>query len=182
LDEHAVEQLVSMGFPPSACRKAVYLTGNKGAEVASEWLMTHLEDVDFANEHPDLIKKNTNTETSRQENELISLGFTAHQARYALRLTNGEVNGAAEWLFSSADLVPPMEEESPSMVKSTMRNGSGRYRLVGFISHMGTSVHSGHYVAHLFKEGRWVLFNDEKVAVSQHPPRSMAYIYLFRRV
>lgn len=48
-------------------------------------------------------------------------------------------------------------------IANTFRDGSGKYRLVGFISHMGTSPHSGHYVAHLLRGGRWVLYNDEKV-------------------
>ena len=28
---------------------------------------------------------------------------------------------------------------------------------------------------------RWVIFNDEKVAVSEHPPRDLGYLYLFKR-
>jgi len=39
------------------------------------------------------------------------------------------------------------------------------YKLVGFISHMGTSTMVGHYVCHLLKEDRWVIFNDEKVRI-----------------
>ena len=42
-------------------------------------------------------------------------------------------------------------------------DGPGRYRLVGIVSHMGSSTACGHYVAHVFKGGRWVIFNDEKV-------------------
>lgn len=29
---------------------------------------------------------------------------------------------------------------------------------------------------------RWVIFNDEKVAESEHPPRDLGYLYLFKRV
>ena len=29
------------------------------------------------------------------------------------------------------------------------------YRLIAFISHMGTSTMCGHYVCHVFKEGRY---------------------------
>jgi ubiquitin carboxyl-terminal hydrolase 5/13 len=29
---------------------------------------------------------------------------------------------------------------------------------------------------------RWVIFNDEKVAESEHPPKDLGYMYLFRRV
>ena len=53
---------------------------------------------------------------------------------------------------------------------------------MGFISHMGANTGCGHYVCHLFKDGRWVILNDEKVAVSENPPKELGYLYLFRRV
>ncbi len=56
------------------------------------------------------------------------------------------------------------------------------YQLHAFISHMGSSAHSGHYVCHILKEGRWVLFNDRKVALSEDPPKDMGYIYIYKRV
>ena len=55
------------------------------------------------------------------------------------------------------------------------------YRLMAFISHMGTSTMSGHYVCHIFKDGRWVIFNDNKVAQSVAPPKDLAYLYLYKR-
>ncbi len=60
-------------------------------------------------------------------------------------------------------------------------DGPGRYELLGFISHMGASTACGHYVAHLRRGGRWVIFNDDKVAASAQPPRDLGYLYLFRR-
>ena len=30
-------------------------------------------------------------------------------------------------------------------------------------------------------QGRWVLFNDEKVAASENPPLDRGYLYLFKR-
>lgn len=56
------------------------------------------------------------------------------------------------------------------------------YQLVAFVSHMGTSTHSGHYVTHVKKDGQWVIFNDAKVAVSGAPPRDMGYLYFFQRI
>ena len=53
--------------------------------------------------------------------------------------------------------------------------------MVGFISHMGSNTSCGHYVCHLKKDGRWVLHNDRKVAVSEAPPLELGYIYCFRR-
>jgi len=56
------------------------------------------------------------------------------------------------------------------------------YKLFAFISHMGTSTQSGHYVCHIKKGGQWVLFNDAKVARSEDPPKDMAYLYIYQRV
>ena len=59
---------------------------------------------------------------------------------------------------------------------------AAEYQLLAFVSHMGTSTQSGHYVAHVRKDGRWVIFNDCKVALSGDPPKDMGYLYFFQRV
>jgi len=46
---------------------------------------------------------------------------------------------------------------------------------------MGSNTGCGHYVAHIKKDGRWVLFNDRKVAVSETTPLDVGYIYVFKR-
>lgn len=56
------------------------------------------------------------------------------------------------------------------------------YRLIGIVSHIGTSTQCGHYVAHIFKDGRWVIFNDAKVGASVNPPKDMGYLYFFERI
>lgn len=56
------------------------------------------------------------------------------------------------------------------------------YKLVAFVSHMGTSTQCGHYVCHILKEGRWVIYNDDKVAVSEAPPIKLGYLYLYQRL
>ena len=53
---------------------------------------------------------------------------------------------------------------------------------MAFISHMGTSVLVGHYVCHILKEGRWVIYNDGKVALSEKPPKGLGYLYLYQRI
>lgn len=40
---------LDMGFPEEACKKALYYTANSGMEAASNWLMEHMTDWDFAN-------------------------------------------------------------------------------------------------------------------------------------
>jgi ubiquitin carboxyl-terminal hydrolase 5/13 len=49
------------------------------------------------------------------------------------------------------------------------------------VSHIGKNTGSGHYVAHIKRNGKWVIYNDEKVALSENPPLQHAYLYLFQR-
>eukprot|EP00168_Porphyra_purpurea_P017970 TRINITY_DN6474_c0_g1_i1.p1 TRINITY_DN6474_c0_g1~~TRINITY_DN6474_c0_g1_i1.p1 ORF type:complete len:156 (-),score=59.41 TRINITY_DN6474_c0_g1_i1:178-591(-) len=135
---------------------------------------------------------------------LSGMGFTAVQARAALTATSGSLERAADWLFSHADdlaaAVAGVEAASGGggggggggrhgqggsladlAQGDTVTDGAGRYELVGFASHMGASTASGHYVAHIRKAGKWVIFNDEKVAISEKPPREFGYLYLYRR-
>jgi ubiquitin carboxyl-terminal hydrolase 5/13 len=50
------------------------------------------------------------------------------------------------------------------VASKVISTGPGIYNLRGFISHMGSSPHSGHYVTHVKRnDGKWYIFNDEKV-------------------
>ncbi|PKU34973.1 ubiquitin carboxyl-terminal hydrolase 13 [Limosa lapponica baueri] len=171
IDDSSVMQLAEMGFPLEACRKAVYYTGNLGAEVAFNWIIAHMEDPAPAE---------------------CLLNTVFHGGR------NNNLERALEWIFSH----PELEEESePALDTMNMANntnanvlaetgsegprikdGSGRYELFGFISHMGTSTMSGHYVCHLKKEGRWVIYNDLRVCASERPPKDLGYIYFYHRI
>lgn len=117
---------------------------------------------------------------------LTSMGFPTDACKAALIETKDDVDAAVNWLISHTDelatLVPSILNRKEAAVKpAAFLDGEGRYELVGFISHMGRSTLSGHYVCHIRKNGRWILFNDEKVAVSESPPRELGYLYLYRR-
>ena len=56
------------------------------------------------------------------------------------------------------------------------------YRLLGVVSHMGTSTTCGHYVCHVRKGEQWVIFNDRKVALSENPPKDLGYIYFYEAI
>jgi len=58
---------------------------------------------------------------------------------------------------------------SSTLAKVLLDNGDGQYTMIGMISHIGKHTGSGHYVAHLKRDDKWVIFNDEKVAVSVEP-------------
>jgi ubiquitin carboxyl-terminal hydrolase 5/13 len=55
------------------------------------------------------------------------------------------------------------------------------YKLLGFVSHMGTSTMVGHYVCHILKDGKWAIFNDSKVAESENLPKDLGYLYFYKR-
>ncbi|XP_032639555.1 ubiquitin carboxyl-terminal hydrolase 13 [Chelonoidis abingdonii] len=212
VDESSVMQLAEMGFPLEACRKAVYYTGNMGAEVAFNWIIAHMEEPDFA--EPLAIPGYGGVASAgaaglgaigldnQPPEEMValitSMGFQRNVAIQALKATNNNLEHALDWIFSHPE--PEEESESASDVMDMENNananilaeagsegprikdGSGRYELFGFISHMGTSTMSGHYVSHLKKEGRWVMYNDLKVCASERPPRDLGYIYFYRRI
>ncbi|NXJ65971.1 UBP13 hydrolase, partial [Rostratula benghalensis] len=210
IDDSSVMQLAEMGFPLEACRKAVYYTGNLGAEVAFNWIIAHMEDPDFA--EPLVVPAFGEVASSgaavfggvgldNQPPEemvaiVISMGFQRDLAIQALKATNNNLERALEWIFSHPE---PEEESEPdlmNMANSTnanvlaetgsegprIKDGAGRYELFGFISHMGTSTMSGHYVCHLKKEGRWVIYNDLRVCASEQPPKDLGYIYFYHRI
>ena len=87
-------------------------------------------------------------------------------------------------LFSKLgeDITAATEGAMPRSESSIpLTDGPPEYKLVAFISHMGTSTCVGHYVCHILKEGRWVIYNDEKVALSENPPKKLGYLYLYER-
>ncbi|KAL3861427.1 hypothetical protein ACJMK2_007461 [Sinanodonta woodiana] len=188
IDENIVSQLVSMGFDLNGCMKAAFYTQNSGVEAAMNWVMDHMNDSDFSAPFapPDTNKLNMSFIPDEEALAMVmSMGFTVDQATKALKATENNTERAIDWIFSHQDeLDTPMEtdENNSKSSESKFRDGPGRYKLVGFISHMGTSTMVGHYVCHLLKNNRWIIFNDEKVAYSEQPPKDLAYMYLYKRI
>ncbi|XP_072175278.1 ubiquitin carboxyl-terminal hydrolase 5-like [Diadema setosum] len=187
IDEQIVNTLLDMGFPLEACRRAVYKTNNSGAEAAMNWVFEHSNDPDFAAPLEFGQKQKADQPVNEESVAMITvMGFTRDQALRALRETNSNLERAAEWLFSHPEeLESPMDTgpgDGAQTGEPKCRDGSGKYELYGFISHMGTSTSCGHYVCHIKKDGRWVIFNDEKVAQSENPPRDLGYLYVYKRI
>nr|XP_036859687.1 ubiquitin carboxyl-terminal hydrolase 13 [Manis javanica] len=152
IDESSVMQLAEMGFPLEACRKAVYFTGNMGAEVAFNWIIVHMEE-------PDNLERALDWIFSHPEFE--------EDSDFVIEMENN----------ANANIISEAKPEGPRV-----KDGSGMYELFAFISHMGTSTMSGHYVCHIKKEGRWVIYNDHKVCASERPPKDLGYMYFYRRI
>uniref|UniRef100_A0A8C2IAX5 Ubiquitin carboxyl-terminal hydrolase n=1 Tax=Cyprinus carpio TaxID=7962 RepID=A0A8C2IAX5_CYPCA len=208
IDESSVMQLAEMGFPLEACRKAVYYTGNMGAEMAFNWIIAHMEEPDLPSPSLPTTSALDNQPPEESISILTSMGFPRHHTIQALKATNNNLERALDWIFTH----PDCEDESEAMSDTAdtepndnsfsnanahsdsslspdqdlssprVRDGPGRYELFAFISHMGASTMSGHYVCHIKKEGRWLIYNDHKVCLSERPPKDLGYMYFYRRL
>ena len=74
------------------------------------------------------------------------------------------------------------EPEGTEEQSASLPDGPGRYTLQAIVSHMGQNTSSGHYVCHVKRDGRWVIYNDRKVAQSESPPFDLGYMYFYKRV
>ncbi|XP_050218247.1 ubiquitin carboxyl-terminal hydrolase 14 [Mercurialis annua] len=189
-NEDIVSQLVSMGFNHLHCQKAAINTFNSGVEEAMNWLLSHMDDPDI---DAPISQEARDAEVvdQAQIDTLISFGFQEELARKALKASGGDIEKATDWIFNNPDAAASASSDMDATTTSTtsasndntgLPDGGGRYRLIGIVSHMGTSTQCGHYVAHILKDGRWVIFNDDKVGVSVNPPKDMGYLYFFERL
>ncbi|KAJ3412209.1 hypothetical protein HDV05_001119 [Chytridiales sp. JEL 0842] len=179
IDELACEQIIQMGFPRNRAVKALLATGNSGADAAMNWLFEHMDDPDAPIENK---KLNGGGPPAELVEQVMMMGFTDLQAKKALRETSNDIERAVDWLFNHPDETGLDDAPSTAPVGAGS-DGTPDYNLVGFISHKGTSTHCGHYVAHLLKNGKWVLFNDEKVVQVPDIAKAIgeAYIYIYQR-
>ncbi|KAJ8922243.1 hypothetical protein NQ315_004180 [Exocentrus adspersus] len=178
-DQNVLSQLADMGFPLEACKRAIFHTGNSGLEEATAWIMEHIADSDFTDPFvPPGTESSQFVPNSESLDMIVSMGFTPQQATKALKATDNNVERAMDWIFSHQDELDNVASPAPP----SFRDGEGKYKLIGFISHMGTSTMVGHYVAHLLKNDQWVIFNDNKVAISEHPPKDLGYMYVYERI
>lgn len=188
-NETAVEILSAMGFPAVRCEKALYHTGNSDPDAAMNWLFAHMEDPDI--DEPLVV--DTKAAAPSSENtaaiaQVAEMGFSPNQARKALRVCSGNVEMAVAWLFENPgdegeELAAAPTTDSAGSEPAGNTNTPHNYRLAGLICHKGTSVHAGHYVAYVKRDGEWALFNDEKVVSSSaEDMKKLAYVYVFQRV
>lgn len=198
IDEGALAQLMDMGFTMNGCKRALAAVGGSNVEAAMNWVFEHSTDPDFNDPLPEGgagTQEGASSDSGVDEGIVMSLVanlgcFTAEQVRAALKHCAGAADRAADWLFSHMDDLdgaiaalesPAAAAASGPKAEVPLEDGEGNYSLIGLVSHIGKNTGSGHYVAHLKKDGKWVIFNDEKVALSKDPPIQHAYMYLFQR-
>lgn len=185
--EDIVSKLAAMGFNYLHCQKAAINTANAGVEEAMTWLLSHMNDPDIddpISHRSDAMELQFVDETSVET--LISFGFQEDVARKALKASGGDIEKATDWIFSHPEASASADTDATSSGMQAgdpgVPDGIGRYKLMALVSHIGTSTHCGHYVAHVHKDGRWVIFNDSKVGASVDPPKDMGYLYFYERI
>ncbi|KAL3850785.1 hypothetical protein ACJIZ3_012667 [Penstemon smallii] len=186
-NEDFVLQLASKGFPYFLCKKAVLYTFNTGVEAAMNWLLDHMYDPDI---DAPIVKEQMLAPVVDKSKlrTLLDIGIDELVARKALQESGGDVEKAAEWVYdpyvtTNMDTTSTPSSSTTAVTETRpLPDGEGRYRLKGLVSHIGTSIHCGHYVAHVYKDGRWVIFDDDKVGASKNPPIDMAYLYFLERI
>lgn len=202
-DEELVAQLLSMGFGENGCRRACVAVQNSSVDAAMNWVLEHMEDQDFNDPMPPPGQAGGGGAGDAQDvcdpeqvMMLTSMGFSEKHVKGALKACGGNVERAADWLFSHVDdldsAVAALDSSNQNSGAAegdgggtkALDDGPGQYNLVGFISHVGKHTSHGHYVCHVKKEkeaGGWVIFDDQKVAKSEDPPKDLGYVYLYRR-
>jgi ubiquitin carboxyl-terminal hydrolase 5/13 len=154
VDELKVAELMNFGFPRSQCVRALQNVAT--VEDAVAWIV----------EHP--------MEQSPAVLQVMGMGFSEDEAREALEETDGNVGLAIDWLLG-----PRVKKRADNRT-----DGAPVYELVGFAQHKGSSALCGHYVANVRRNGKWLLYNDEKVHIypDDAPPQfGKGYLYLFKR-
>lgn len=151
-DAAAVAQLEAMGFQRNPAERALQATGNSDANAAMEWLFNHLDDDDI-NTPLDLGSSSAGGGSSADPEKiemLGAMGFSAPQARKALKETGGDMERAVEWLFSHPDDQGDFEDESAaeSAPKAPAEQAGSaslpaNFQLQSIACHKGTSIHAG---------------------------------------
>lgn len=194
-NEEAMVMLQSMGFSETRSIKGLFNTGNSSAEDAMNWVFAHMDDadIDLPFDPQSSNVEQTNEPLAELIDNLLAMGFSSQLAKKALVVNNNDMNAAVEWLFSNPDDDGVIENTKPvANVKAealeltaallSAPQTSTDYDLKAVVCHKGTSPHTGHYVVFVKNEGKWVLFNDEKVVLCDDnlsDIRNNGYIYFF---
>lgn len=154
-NELALSQLEAMGFPKVRAEKALKKTGNSDAETAMGWLIEHMEDPDIDVPEPEEGAGGGGAASvdPASVEELGNMGFSAPQARQALKETGGNMERAVDWLFSHPDAQGDFgDDAAPALAETNAPSGKtlpgsedmpAKMDLQSIVCHKGTSIHSG---------------------------------------
>lgn len=163
-DEMALAQLEAMGFPHVRCQKALKATRNTGADAATNWLFEHMEDpdIDVPDTEPDAGiaaggGAGSGVVDAEKIEQLGAIGFSAPQARQALKETGGDMERAVDWLFNHPDATGDFGEDGGGEAQVQQNGGAvagdkalagsaegeANFQLRSIVCHKGSSIHAG---------------------------------------
>ena len=181
-DQDVIKRLLEMGFAFDQSVKAIEATNNTGFENALNWI--------FENS---LANAQESSPFATVDDSKLSLltdaGFSLDLAVQALSSAQGDIEQAFDRLISDA---AAKTNDAHIMGNSRLPHATdvplkSSYKLVGFISHKGPSMHCGHYVAARFdhEHSKWILCDDSKVLeISENDVcelAAQAYIFLYSK-
>jgi ubiquitin carboxyl-terminal hydrolase 5/13 len=175
--------ICEMGVPENAAKHALYKTGNNSPDMAVTWYFENMDDPSLT--QPLMVKAGGaaaggDTIPAEVLNNVMAMGFPEKKCRKALNACDNNPDRAVEWLFSHMDDPESDEEMKDEQVASEFKGDkAGVYNLHGFVTHLGSSIHAGHYVCHIKRDGKWIYFNDAKVASMENAPIGKGYMYFF---
>lgn len=166
--------LIANGIPELAAKHALFNTGGSSADEAAMWFYGNIENPIC--ETPLLVpnpRKGASAAAAGGGSGafvadpeslmmLTSMGFTEQQATRALRKCEGNLERAADWVMCHMD-EPESDDDAAAMAvdesnagaavasrfaDSEDRNQVSGFKLQSFITHLGASIHAGHYVCH----------------------------------
>ncbi|KAJ2579412.1 ubiquitin C-terminal hydrolase Ubp14 [Coemansia sp. RSA 1836] len=128
--------------------------------------------------------------------QLAAMGFARDRVERELRNAGGDAERALDRLLSVPDDDDAEMESTSGVVDGGQQSlggggGSGgsdssAFELTAFVSHKGSSVHCGHYIASVRhgsgSDSKWFMFNDSKVVVLDEPQPEQAYVYFLTRI
>lgn len=185
-NEASLNNMISLGIPELAAKNSL-LKNNQDEFQAIEWYFNNMEDSSLKKpiEEPKQSKFEVN---SASLDELQNFGFTSVQAAGALIKFKNNLEQACDFLFGNPDFNfeqivkdnNKTDETSCQVIEEINQEGSPKFSLLGFITHLGKNTSSGHYVCNAKKENNWYYYNDSKVCSSIDPPIEKGYIYFFK--
>lgn len=199
-----IDSLSNMGFSSNACKRAVKAVTSLDFDALVNWVLENPEIADLPFDEAPAKKEDDDSSLNEAIQSLSFLGYDAETCKAALIFSQGDVERAADWIFSNLDDLQGAvkkvlsEKESGKSSKSNSSEASSRptyslsetnsssksakYELVCVVTHLGKNISSGHYFSHVKIDGEWIMFNDEKVAKVSSPPTSIGYIYFYKKI
>lgn len=185
ITQEGLDQLLMMGFGENRAKRALIEKGNN-VEEATNWLFEKMDDPALDAPLPSK-KKAGGAQISQEILDMITgMGFTEAQARFALAETNNDPERAADYLFNHPEIdeligQAQSKEQSAETEMEIEDSGVYDYKIKAVVVHLGGNYSSGHYVCYVKKDGRWIYYNDSKVAESTDPAIGKGVLFLLER-